>query len=506
MVHDPSSPLRAENAALRQQVARLEAALGEAVAELAAARATQQELLDRVSALAEQVAKANDRIAELLAIAQRKKRKPPTTAPEPMAPPEVDDATRAAFEDRPRPPEAPPKPDKRPKESKPTGRQRLPEHLEADEHTVLPERCPCGCTDLEIVDEVVEEKLTVVQAHQRRRVVHRKTGRCRRCGQRTTARSLPAPFPRSKATCDWLAWLVVQKYVLLLPLDRIRDLLKLQGLGLAISYLVSQVQKVADLLAAIDRVHWQQLLAGSWMAHDATHLNVLVPDVPGTHNGHIEVYQREGTVVFQYEHDKAGATLASKLAKVEGTLVVDAEHRHNASFATGTIIEAGCNAHGERKLEAAEKSRPALAAEGRRFIQQAYIEEARAREHGLTGDALLAWRQQRIAPLFECFRRWRDAVLPTLIPDEPLAKTLRYYQNHWGALTRFLSDPGIPIDSSGSAGSIGLGAGTLLDCTRCTFLANSSTVGGAGAIGGVGMTSWLTDSVFEGNMSNAYST
>ena len=416
--HDPTVQLRAENIELKRQIGRLETSLAETQAR---AEATQRELLDRIAALAEQVAKGNDRMAELLAIAQRKRRKPPASAPEPKAPPEVDEATRVAFEDRPRPPELPPKPEKQRKAHKPTGRKRLPEHLAVDEHVRTPEVCSCGCTDFELVDEVVEEKLTVVQEHQRRRVVRRKTGRCRRCRKRTTARSLPAPFPRPKATCDWLAWLVVQKYVQLLPLDRIRDLLKLQGLGLAMSYLVTQVQKVADLLAPIDRVHWQQLLAGSWMAHDATHLNVLVPDVPGTHNGHIEVFQRDGTVVFQYEHDKAGATLASKLKPFRGTLVVDAEHRHNASFTDGTITEAGCNAHGERKLEAAEKTRPRLGAEGRAFIQAVYIEEAKAREQDLTGEALKAWRQERIAPHFERFKQWRGAVLPTLIPDEPLA-------------------------------------------------------------------------------------
>jgi len=177
---------------------------------------------------------------------------------------------------------------------------------------------------------------------------------------------------------------------------------------------------------------------------------VLVPDVPGTHNGHIEVFQREGTVVFQYEHDKAGAALASKLKPFSGTLVADAEHRHNASFADGTIIEAGCNAHGERKLEAAEKTRPALAAEGRAFIKAVYVEEARAREQSLSGAELLAWRQERIAPIFEDFAKWKDAVLPTLIPDEPLAKTLRYYTNHWDALTRFVSNSELPADNSSS--------------------------------------------------------
>ena len=288
---DPTAALRLENLRLREAVEmlrghneQLQLALEAARAELqetrSEARAHQAELLDRIAALTEQAAKSNDRIAELLAIAQRKKRKPRTKPPEPKAPPELDAKARKAFEDRPKPPQVPDKDKKPPKEPKRPGRNPLPEHLEVDLHELAPERCSCGCTDFEIVDEVVEEKLTVVKEHHRRRVVRRKTGRCRSCRKRTTPRSLPAPFARSKATCDWLAWLVVQKYVQLIPLDRIRDLLKLQGIPLATSYLVSQVQRVADLLGPIDGVHWQQLLGGTWMAHDATHLNVLVPDVP----------------------------------------------------------------------------------------------------------------------------------------------------------------------------------------------------------------------------------
>jgi len=73
-----------------------------------------------------------------------------------------------------------------------------------------------------VADEVVEEKLHVVKEHQRRRVVRRTTCRCRHCGGRTTPRSLPAPYERSKVTCEWLGWLVYQKFSLLTPLDRLR--------------------------------------------------------------------------------------------------------------------------------------------------------------------------------------------------------------------------------------------------------------------------------------------
>lgn len=99
--------LRQALALAQQTVARLQESLDAALVELAALReesqAAQRELVAKVSALSEQVASGNDRIAELLAIAQRKKRKPPNQLPTPKAPPELEDDTRAAFHQRPAP-------------------------------------------------------------------------------------------------------------------------------------------------------------------------------------------------------------------------------------------------------------------------------------------------------------------------------------------------------------------------------------------------------------------
>jgi hypothetical protein len=141
--------------------------------------------------------------------------------------------------------------------------------------------CAGGGTQLDVVDEVVEEKLHVVKEHQRRRVVKRTTCRCRTCLARTTPASLPAPYERSKVTCDWLAWFVHQKFGLLAPLDRIRRDLAERGIPLAMGTLVDFVERAADLLAPVDGVHWRQLLAGSWMATDGTGLKVLVPGAVG---------------------------------------------------------------------------------------------------------------------------------------------------------------------------------------------------------------------------------
>jgi transposase len=426
---DELEALRKENAALRGQ-------LGEQRAQIAA--------------LIDQLARLNERVAELLAVAQRKQRKPaaPAAAPAPV-PPTVEAETQRAFDERPKAPDKPAEKPAPKEKSRPTGRKPLPRHLEAEEHELRPDACAdCGGTALDVVDELTEEKLHVVKEHQRRRVVRRFTCRCRACGERTTLRSLPAPYERSKVTCEWLAWLVYQKFWLLTPLDRVRRDLAERGVPLAMGTLVSFIERGADLLSGIDGLHWKQLLASSWMATDGTGLKVVVPKLPAAHNGYVELYRNDEVAVFQYEPDKSGDVVATKLKPFRGTLTADAEHRFNAVFASGRVLEAGCNAHGRRKFRDAEATQPELAREGGAFLGAIYGEEERAKKLGLLGDPLREHRQRYIRPIVQDFDDWRAAVLPTLLPSEPLAAAIGYYNNHHAALFRFVDDPNVPIDNS----------------------------------------------------------
>ena len=426
--------LQQENAVLREELARL--------------LATNAKLTATISALTTSVAKLNERVGELLAVAQRKQRKPPAPKP-PEPPPTVEGDAKLAFEARPKPPALPPKTKEKKARPPPTGRKPLPTHLPVEEHSLRPDACGhCGGTALDAADVVVEEKLHVVKEHQRRRVVKRTTCRCRDCGKRTTPRSLPAPYERSKVTCDWLAWLVATKFSMLTPLDRTRRDLKERGIPMAMGTLVSFIERAADLLAPIDALHWKQLLASAWMATDGTGLKVLVPGLPAAHDGYLELYRNLSCAVFQYEATKASEQLAGKLQAFRGTLTADAEHRLNVLYADGRVLEAGCNAHGRRKFEDAEATQPTLAAEGGGFLSAMYVEEARAHELRLVGDALVEHRRRLIRPLADQLEKWCDAVAPTLLPSEPLAAAVGYYQRHKKALFRFIDDANVPIDNS----------------------------------------------------------
>lgn len=426
--------MQRENAAQRAQIADL--------------LATNRSLLATNSRLVAELAKLNERVAELLAVAQRKQRKTPEPK-KPPPPPTLGPEAQAAFDARPQPPKLPEK-TKEPKRSpQRTGRNAVPEHLESEEHRLRPTSCEhCGGAALDVVDEVREEKLHVVKEHQRRRVVWRTTCRCRSCGERTTPASLPAPYPRSKVTCDWLAWFIHQKFGLLSPLDRLRRDLSERGVPLAMGTLVSLVERAADLLAPIDGLHWKLLLSRSWMATDGTGIKVLVPGLPAAHDGYVELYRNAECAVFQYSATKASDDMATKLAAYRGTLTADAEHRFNVLYGTGNVIEAGCNAHGRRKFREAEAAQPALAAEGGAFLAAMYVAEEAAQRQGLAGAALLEHRQRYINPISIEFKTWLRAVAPTLLPSDLLGVAVGYYLRHWDALMRFIDDPAVPIDNS----------------------------------------------------------
>ena len=183
---------------------------------------------------------------------------------------------------------------------------------------------------------------------------------------------VPGPDAGWKVTGDWLAWLVAAKFSMLAPLDRVRRDLKERGIPIAMGSLVSFIERAADLLAPIDGLHWQQLLASAWMATDGTGLKVLIPGLPAAHNGYIELYRNLTCAVFQYEADKASEHLAGKLQSFCGTLTADAEHRLNVAYASGRVLEAGCNAHGLRKFRDAEDTQPTLGAEGHGFLSAMY--------------------------------------------------------------------------------------------------------------------------------------
>lgn len=436
----------------------LESALAELRAERAArqaaeaARAASEATLSaQVAELTGAVLRLTEQVAKLLG---RKPKKPPS---EVKPAPTEDNAAESlpsptdadpALVGRPKPPELPAKPEKAKGPVRPSGRKRVPDHLVTDSETHRPGRCGrCGGEDLRIVGEEITHQLDTIREHLRRSEIVRKRCLCNHCDETTLADMPAMPWHKSKFTANMLAHIAYTKMGLHVPLDRMRRDFELRGVKLAISTLVSAMARTGDLLAAIDKVHWDELVAGDWMNADGSGIDVVVKN-GGVARGIIDVFTRDDVAVYTFSLSKNGTDFAGRLARFTGTLVADAESRMNETYASGAITEAGCNSHGIRKFDGAASEYPALAEEGRQFVAAMFYWEDKGREKGLTAEALLAWRRDHIEPISRNFRRWIEIVRPVLVPQTPLRRAVNYYHNHWEALMRFLGDARIPMHNN----------------------------------------------------------
>ena len=328
------------------------------------------------------------------------------------------------------------------------GRKPIAQHLPIDEERHTPACCAhCGSDELLARDTEVSDKYTVIKEHVRRRRIVREVKVCKRCNKATTASMPPMPTKRAHYTCDFLAWLMVQKFILLTPLDRVRRHLLNQGIDIPESTLVYLVELAAKLLDPVDGEHWKQLKAGSWIQTDGTGLKVLIEGQDKAWDGYFDVFARDALTVFQFGLTKHADDHAARFQGFDGTILCDAESRFN--LVCETRDEANCNAHAVRKFRDAEQGQPVLAKEGGDFLRAMYEVEAEARRLGLGEEDLAALRQRKTRPIADQFKQWLELVEPTLLRSDPLGKAVRYYLNQYNELTYFIDHAEIPIDNNG---------------------------------------------------------
>lgn len=341
-------------------------------------------------------------------------------------------------------------PNPRPKGEGKAGRRHPKASLPGEtQKLAAPGRCVyCDSPRLLARDTEVSVKFTAVTGFVRRKEIQREVCVCADCNRRNTAPMPPMPWENSSFTPELVAFVVYMKFVQLVPLDRLHQALKRQGVNLAWSSMVYLIERAARLFDPIDGEHWRQLKAGPQIGIDGTGLSVVVLGLPSVWKGYLDIFCRHHLHVFQYSATKHASLLEEQLGCYAGTVVCDAEFRMDQLFRAGRQ-EANCNAHPRRKFLDAIRTQPDRARAGKDFIDRMYDVEREAKAQGLTGADLLALRTTRTRPIAEAFRVWLDATEAELVlPTDPLRKVIRYYKRHFDALTRFISDASLPIDNN----------------------------------------------------------
>ncbi len=321
--------------------------------------------------------------------------------------------------------------------------------------------CPCGTPMVEIGEDVSEQLDLVPMQVRVLRHIRKRYGCPGSVHAPVTAALPPQPLPKSNASADLLAMLLVVKFIDGLPLARFEYVLARHGVTVPRQTLARWVIGAAEVLQPLMNLMRDALLEGAFLHVDETVVQVLkeAGKAP-TSNSYMWV-QTGGppgrpVVVFDYDASRGGQVPVRLLHDYRGYVMTDGYSGYNELVRTDGIEQLICWAHVRRRFVEAVKVQPkgkrGLADEAVALIGKLYGIE---RDYKDADDAarLLA-RQQHSVPALAALRAWLDKALPGVTPKSALGTALSYLRDYWPRLTRYTERGDLPIDNNRAENAI----------------------------------------------------
>ncbi len=310
----------------------------------------------------------------------------------------------------------------------------------------------CACaTALVRIGEHVSEKLAYTPAtfHVERHVYPQYA--CRACETVIAAPVAPALIDRGLPAPSLLAQVLLAKYTDHLPLYRQQAIYARAGIELPRSTLADWVGACGIALQPLaDRLR-EKLREQVCLHADETPVDTLDPGNGKTQQSYLFAYRSTAgppIVVFDYADSRSGKHAREFLGDWRGALMVDDYAGYKALFREG-VTELACWVHVRRKfVEVVQASGSPLAQEAVERVGVLYRIEAEAKDQGLHGEALRAYRQQHAAPRLSELHDWLQTLGLEALKNSGLAKAVNHALSRWPALLRYLEDGGRPIDNN----------------------------------------------------------
>jgi len=335
-------------------------------------------------------------------------------------------------------------------------RPSLPAHLTREDVRLDVEHqtCPCCGGTLHLIGETVSEMLDHVPARLRVIRICRPRYGCRACGSIHQAPAPERPIAKGLATPALLAHVLVSKYCDHLPLYRQSQIFARQGVEIDRSTLANWVGGACWWLEPLQARLAEHVFASQKLFADDTPIPVLDPGRGRTKTGRLWVYARDDrpwngpdppAAVYLYSPDRKAERPAAHLAKFKGVVQVDG---YPGFERLGADIKlAACWAHARRKFyEVHQATASPIAAEALRRIAELYAIETAIRCQ--TAAARQGIRQARSLPLVMAMKSWLQMQFAQIPPRGALADAIRYALSRWDALSCFLGDGRIELDTN----------------------------------------------------------
>jgi transposase len=340
----------------------------------------------------------------------------------------------------------------------------IPEDIPRDDvvHD-LPENekvCPHDGTPLKYIGAETSEQLDIIPEQIRvlRHVRHKYACPC--CQQYVVTAKKPAqPIEKSIASPRILARVATAKYCDALPLYRQVTQFERIGIELDRQTLANWMIKLGALVQPLINRLQEFAVAQPFVHMDETPCQVLKePGKAAQSKSYMWVmaatHASESVVLFHYSQTRSADTIRELLADFNGVVVSDGYVGYDAALTAEQNL--GCWAHARRYFDEAVKAQASKKAgkanQALAFIQKLYAIEKLAADK--TADERLKIRQDQSHVVIEKLKTWLDKTLRNILPEGKLGKAVKYLNNQWPKLIRYLEDGRWPIDNNRAENAI----------------------------------------------------
>lgn len=325
------------------------------------------------------------------------------------------------------------------------------------EHQLDDAECACGgCGAARtVINTLVTRQIEIERAKAYIEEHVRYTYACAQCrdgSQLQTTAKPPTPLEKSPFGASVLAWLISAKFERHLPTYRHQEML-LEPLGLWLSrpLLAKLLRGSAQVLRPLAAGLLRELLASAVIQADETPVKYLGHERGKSSTGYLFGYAGDAEhrcLFYDYRAARSRAGPAEILANYHGVLLTDGFSGYEALVqeSQGRLRAAACWMHARREFDEARAttSHP-LVEETLARIRLLYDLEDRAKS--LPHEEHRALREREARPLVERIFASLQAASGQHRPSSPLAKAVQYALNRRVALSRFLEDGRIELDT-----------------------------------------------------------
>lgn len=341
-----------------------------------------------------------------------------------------------------------------------TGRKVLPESLPREniyyDINHNDKMCSCGAELIELKDSILEQ-LEIIPAKLIVKRHIRKNYGCNKCNECFKSAPMPAQvIQKSIASPSLLAHILVSKYQDHLPLYRLETIMQRIGIDIARATLCSWVIKASNVLKPLYKLLSKNINSYDIAYADETTMQVLKEsERKAESKSYMWAFgggsPQKFCYIYHYSESRSHEVPLQILSDFKGFLHSDGYGGYDALANKIEISLVACWYHCRRKfieVQQATKKNTGLSGQFISLIKKLAKIEEECKDKKLNFQEIYKFRQVNSKPVIEKFKKLLDENIKTAPPKSLLGKAMKYADNQWPKLIKYLEDGRLEISNN----------------------------------------------------------